>query len=116
MGCGFQGWVESVKCYAATDSMQVSFEVQAEICETYCMDFAEYKHQANMLCLNAVFSIADQLVGINNGKKELGHPQSGWPNFTSHKVFKGSSYSSNITGTKLNTFLFVPEGSPTSIS
>ena len=57
------GMPESVQCYADTGSMQASFEVQAEICETYRMDFAKYKPQADRQCLNAVLSSAAQQVG-----------------------------------------------------
>ena len=57
------GMPESVKCYAETRSMQESFEVQSEICETFRMDFGKYKPRTDWQCLNAVLSSAAQHVG-----------------------------------------------------
>lgn len=57
------GMPESVKCYAETRSIRESFDVQAEICETYRMDFARYKPRVDNECLNAVLSRLSQHVG-----------------------------------------------------
>ena len=57
------GMPESVKAYAETGSMRESFEVQAEICETYRMDFAKYSPQVDNRCLNAVLTSISQNVG-----------------------------------------------------
>ena len=54
---------ESVKVYAETGSMRESFEVQAEICETYRMDFAKYSPQVDKQCLNSVLTSVSQSVG-----------------------------------------------------
>ena len=44
------GMPESVRAYVETGSMRESFDVQAEICETYRLDFAKYSpKQINML-------------------------------------------------------------------
>ncbi|CAN2041397.1 ATP-binding protein [Candidatus Magnetomoraceae bacterium gMMP-15] len=57
------GMPESVSAYIQTKSIQESFEVQAEICDTYRMDFAKYKPHADKNCLNAVFTAIAQSVG-----------------------------------------------------
>jgi len=57
------GMPESVLSYVKTGSMQESFEVQAEICETYRLDFAKYSERADKHCLNAVFTTVAQSVG-----------------------------------------------------
>jgi predicted AAA+ superfamily ATPase len=56
------GMPESVLSYVETGSMQESFEVQAEICETYRLDFAKYSERADKHCLNAVFTTVAQSV------------------------------------------------------
>lgn len=57
------GMPEAVKAYVETDSMQESFEVQAEICDTYRLDFAKYSPKADRHCLNAVLTTLSQKVG-----------------------------------------------------
>ena len=71
------GMPESVLSYVETGSVQESFEVQAEICETYRLDFAKYNERADKHCLNAVYywsrrakssSAEVDYVGVMNGK------------------------------------------------
>lgn len=57
------GMPESVKAYVETGSMRESFEVQAEICETYRLDFAKYSPRADKYALNAVLTSIAQNVG-----------------------------------------------------
>lgn len=57
------GMPESVRSYVESGSMQEAFEVQAEICETYRMDFAKYRPQVNKDCLNSVLTSISQNVG-----------------------------------------------------
>ena len=57
------GMPECVMAYTATGSLRESFEVQAEICETYRMDFAKYAPRADKLCLNAVLTSVARTVG-----------------------------------------------------
>ncbi|MCK4907548.1 MAG: ATP-binding protein [Spirochaetes bacterium] len=57
------GMPESVKAYLETGSMQESFNVQAEICETYRWDFSKYKPHVDNQCLNTVLTMCAQSVG-----------------------------------------------------
>ncbi len=57
------GMPEGVKAYVETGSMQESFEVQAEICDTYRLDFAKYSPKADKHCINAVLTTISQAVG-----------------------------------------------------
>ena len=57
------GMPESVLSYVESGSMQEAFEVQAEICETYRMDFAKYRPQVNKECLNSALTSISQNVG-----------------------------------------------------
>jgi len=57
------GMPEGVKAYVETGSMQESFEVQAEICDTYRLDFAKYSPKADKHCLNAVLTTISRNVG-----------------------------------------------------
>jgi predicted AAA+ superfamily ATPase len=57
------GMPECVKAYNETGSMRESFEVQAEICDTYRMDFAKYGPRVDKNCLNAVLTTVAQSVG-----------------------------------------------------
>jgi len=50
------GFPESVVAYIESGSIRESFEVQAEIVETYRMDFAKYAPRADKRCLNAVLT------------------------------------------------------------
>ena len=78
------GMPGSVAAYVETGSMQESFEVQAEICETYRLDFAKYKPQADKYCLNAVFTTAAQNVGQQIKYSRLAD---GYSNPTLRKAF-----------------------------
>jgi uncharacterized protein len=57
------GMPESVKAYIDTGSLQESFEVQAEIIETYRLDFGKYAPRADKLCLNNVLTSVAGSVG-----------------------------------------------------
>jgi len=57
------GMPESIKAFVESGSMQESFEVQSEICDTYRMDFAKYSPQVDKNCLNAVLTTVAQSVG-----------------------------------------------------
>lgn len=57
------GMPEGVKAYIETGSMRESFEVQAEICDTYRLDFAKYSPKADKHCINAVLTTITQNVG-----------------------------------------------------
>ena len=57
------GFPECVKAYIESGSMRESFEVQAEIVETYRMDFAKYSPGVDRRCLNAVLNSVAQNVG-----------------------------------------------------
>jgi len=57
------GMPESVKAYVETGSVRESFEVQAEICETYRLDFAKYSPRADKYALNAVLTSVAQNAG-----------------------------------------------------
>ena len=50
------GFPESVAAYIESGSMRESFEVQAEIVETYRMDFAKYAPRSDPRSLNAVLT------------------------------------------------------------
>jgi len=54
---------ESVIAYVETGSMRESFEVQAEVCDTYRLDFSKYSPHADKYCLNAVLTTLAQSVG-----------------------------------------------------
>ena len=56
--------------YVETGSMQESFDVQAEICETYRLDFAKYSPKADKYALNAVLtSIAQKCRAADKVRK-----------------------------------------------
>jgi uncharacterized protein len=57
------GMPESVRAFVDTCSLQESFKVQAEICETYRLDFAKYSPRVDKHCLDAVFRAATRSVG-----------------------------------------------------
>jgi len=57
------GMPESVKAYIDTGSIQESFEVHAEICETYRLDFSKYSTQTDKHCLNSILTAVAQSVG-----------------------------------------------------
>jgi predicted AAA+ superfamily ATPase len=57
------GMPESVNAFVASGSMQESFDVQKEICETYRLDFAKYKPGTNPMYLNSVLTGVSRNVG-----------------------------------------------------
>jgi predicted AAA+ superfamily ATPase len=79
------GMPESVLSYVVTGSMQESFEVQAEICETYRLDFAKYSQRADKNCLNAVLTTLAQSVGQQIKYSRLAD---GYTNPTLKKAFE----------------------------
>ena len=78
------GMPESVLSYVETGSMQESFEVQAEICETYRLDFAKYSERADKQCLNTVLTTVAQSVGQQIKYSRLAE---GYTNPTLKKAF-----------------------------
>jgi predicted AAA+ superfamily ATPase len=78
------GMPESVSSYVETGSMQESFEVQAEICETYRLDFAKYSGQADKHCLNTVLTAVAQSVSQQIKYSRLAE---GYTNPTLKKAF-----------------------------
>ena len=78
------GMPESVLSYVESGSMQEAFEVQAEICETYRMDFAKYRPQVNKDCLNSVLTSISQNVGQQIKYSKLA---AGFSNPTLKKAF-----------------------------
>ena len=57
------GMPECIKEYVSTKSLKRASEVQAEICETYRLDFNKYKPKTDINCLKAVFSTIAANVG-----------------------------------------------------
>ncbi|MDD5673524.1 MAG: AAA family ATPase [Chitinivibrionales bacterium] len=57
------GMPESVNAFVETGSMKASFEVQAEICETFRMDFSKYSRRSDKDCLNSVLTATAKAVG-----------------------------------------------------
>jgi len=78
------GMPESVKANVETGSVQESFEVQSEICDTYRLDFSKYRPQADKYCLNTVLTSAAQSVGQQIKYSRLGE---GYSNPTLKKAF-----------------------------
>ncbi len=78
------GMPECISAFIETGSMQESFEVQAEICDTYRMDFAKYSPRADKHCLNSVFATVVQNVGQQIKYSQLGE---GYSNPTLKKAF-----------------------------
>jgi len=78
------GMPKSVKACVETGSLQESFEVQSEICETYRLDFSKYKPQADKYCLNTVLTAVAQSVGQQIKYSRLGE---GYSNPTLKKAF-----------------------------
>lgn len=78
------GMPESVKAYVDTRSPQESFEVQAEICETYRLDFAKYNPKVDKLCLNNVLTSVARNIG---GQIKYARLAEGFSNPTLKKAF-----------------------------
>jgi len=88
------GMPESVKAYVETGSMQESFEVQSEICDTYRLDFSKYRPQADKHCLNTVLTSVAQSVGQQIKYSRIGE---GYSNPTIKKAFDLLSLARVIT-------------------
>ncbi len=78
------GMPESVAAYIETGSLQESFEVQKEICDTYRLDFSKYKPRVDPYCLNSVLTSVAQNVGRQIKYSHLGE---GFSNPTLKKAF-----------------------------
>jgi len=78
------GMPEVIKAYVESGSIQASFEVQAEICDTYRMDFAKYNPKVDRHCLNAVLSSISRNVGQQIKYSKLAE---GYSNPTLKKAF-----------------------------
>jgi uncharacterized protein len=78
------GMPESVLAYIKTGSIQESFDVHAEICETYRLDFAKYSPQTDKHCLNTILTTVAQSVGQQIKYARLG---TGYSNPTLKKAF-----------------------------
>lgn len=74
-----------VKAYAESGSLQAAFEVQAEIAESYRLDFAKYTPQVDRYCLDSVFTSLAQSVGQQIKYARLGV---GYANPTLKKAFE----------------------------
>ena len=74
-----------VKAYTESGSLQAAFEVQAEIAESYRLDFAKYTPQVDRYCLDSVFSSLAQSVGQQIKYAKLGV---GYANSTLKKAFE----------------------------
>lgn len=70
------GMPECVKAYVESESLQEAFEVQAEICDTYRLDFAKYKPISDKYCLNTVLTTVSQSVGNQIKYSNLGNDYS----------------------------------------
>jgi hypothetical protein len=79
------GMPAAVKAYADNGSLKDAFEVQAEIVESYRMDFAKYVPQVDRYCLDSVFSSLAQSVGRQIKYARLGE---GYANPTLKKAFE----------------------------
>jgi predicted AAA+ superfamily ATPase len=78
------GMPEAVKTYVETGSMKESFKVQAEICESFRLDFAKYSPGADKHCLDAVFTTTAQNVGCQTKYSKLAE---GYSNPTIKKAY-----------------------------
>lgn len=78
------GMPEVIKAYVEAGSIQASFEVQAEICDTYRLDFAKYNPKVDRHCLNAVLSTISRNVGQQIKYSKLAE---GYSNPTLKKAF-----------------------------
>ena len=79
------GMPACVKAYQETGSFTDAFEVQAEIIDSYRMDFVKYTPQVDRFCLDAVFSRVAQQVGNQIKYARLGE---GYSNPTLKKAFE----------------------------
>lgn len=74
-----------VKAYTESGSLQAAFEVQAEIAESYRLDFAKYTPQVDRYCLDSAFTSLAQSVGQQIKYARLGV---GYANPTLKKAFE----------------------------
>jgi predicted AAA+ superfamily ATPase len=79
------GMPESVNAFVQTGSMKASFEVQAEICETFRMDFAKYAPRSDKYCLDNVLIAAAKAVGLQTKYSKLAE---GYSNPTIKKAYE----------------------------
>ncbi len=78
------GMPAAVKAFIESGSLRDAFEVQAEIAESYRMDFAKYTPQVDRYCLDSVFTSLAQSVGQQIKYARLGE---GYGNQTLKKAF-----------------------------
>lgn len=78
------GMPESVNAFIDSGSMQESFEVQKEICETYRLDFTKYKPGTDPMYLNSVLTGVSQNIGKQIKYARLGQ---GFSNQVLKKAF-----------------------------
>lgn len=79
------GMPESIAAFVETESMQESFAVQAEIVNTYRLDFAKYSPHSDKYCLNMVLTAVAKQVGQQIKYSTLGD---GYSNATLKKAFE----------------------------
>ncbi|MFA7404916.1 MAG: AAA family ATPase [Pelobacteraceae bacterium] len=79
------GMPACVKAYQETGSFADAFEVQAEIIDSYRMDFVKYTPQVDRFCLDAVFGAIAQQVGSQVKYSRLAE---GYSNPTLKKAFE----------------------------
>lgn len=79
------GMPACVKAYQETESFADAFEVQAEIIDSFRMDFVKYTPQVDRFCLDAVFSMIAQQVGSQIKYSRLAD---GYSNPTLKKAFE----------------------------
>lgn len=79
------GMPACVKAYRESGSFNDAFEVQAEIIDSYRMDFVKYTPQVDRFCLDAVFSSIAQQVGSQIKYAHLGE---GYSSQTLKKAFE----------------------------
>jgi predicted AAA+ superfamily ATPase len=79
------GMPACVKAYQETGSFADAFEVQAEIIDSYRMDFVKYTPQVDRFCLDAVFGAIAQQIGSQVKYSRLAE---GYSNPTLKKAFE----------------------------
>jgi predicted AAA+ superfamily ATPase len=79
------GMPACVEAYRETGSFADAFEVQAEIVDSYRMDFVKYTPQVDRFCLDAVFTMLAQQVGSQIKYSRLAE---GYSNPTLKKAFE----------------------------
>jgi predicted AAA+ superfamily ATPase len=79
------GMPECVNAFVQTGSMKASFEVQAEICETFRMDFTKYAPHSDKHCLDNVLTAAAKAIGQQTKYSRLAE---GYSNPTIKKAYE----------------------------